>query len=177
MGDSSGTQPANNRTNDGEYAWHTKYGDTREEAFDSIKSIILQIVTLSQEERFEEIEGLDLGDAFKWKIAFLYSDFKLINIFKRSALVESAEYLGYVGSDHSYAVLNRFILSKKGEQDFFEFAKVLWRVFDNKDERRGLFEDWMKSQQSVDSGKLSSYLRAIDILENEFGIPTFLHIF
>jgi len=173
MGDSSGTKPASNRTNDGEYAWHTKYGQTREEAFNTVRSKIIKVATLSQQERFDEIENIDLGDAFKWKIAFLYSDYKLINIFKKTALITSAEYLGYNKSDYSYTALNQFILSHKGQQDFFEFAKGLWKVFDNRDERRGLFEDWLNSQQSVDSGKVSSYLRAIDILENEFGITVY----
>jgi len=173
MGGSSGTQPATNRTNDGEYAWHIKYGEIRNEAFSNIKSIIIKIATLSQEGRFSEIEEIDLGDAFKWKIAFLYSNYKLMNIFKHSALNTSAEYLGYEDSDHSYTALNEFILSKKGDQDFYDFAKDLWKVFDNRDERRELFEQWLNSQQSVDSGKATSYLRAIDILENEFDITVY----
>ena len=173
MGDSSGTQPANNRTNDGEYAWHTKYGITREEAYVSVKSIILKIATLSLNENFSEIEKIDLGDAFKWKIAFLYSNYNLINIFKHSALKISAEYLGYSDSNLSYTELNKYILSKKGDQDFFDFAKSLWKVFNNRDEKRQLFENWLNLNQSSDSGKVSSYLRAIDILENEFEISVY----
>lgn len=173
MGDSSGTQPANNRTNDGEYAWHIKYGITREEAYVSVKSIILQIATLSLNENFSEIEEIDLGDAFKWKIAFLYSNYNLINIFKHSALKISAEYLGYSGSSLSYTELNKYILSKKGDQDFFDFAKSLWNVFDNRVEKRKMFENWLSLNQSTGSGKVSSYLRAIDILENEFKIPVY----
>jgi 5-methylcytosine-specific restriction enzyme B len=46
-------------------------------------------------------------------------------------------------------------------------------MFNSKDKRRGLFEDWLNSQQSVYSGKIKSYLRAIDILENEFGISIY----
>ena len=173
MGDSSGTQPANNRTNNGEYAWHTKYGITREEAYVSVKSIILKIATLSLNENFSEIEEIDLGDAFKWKIAFLYSNYKLINIFKHSALKISAEYLGYSDSNISYTELNKYILSKKGDQDFFDFSKSLWKVFDNRSEKRKLFENWLYSQQSVESGKVKAYLRAIDILENEFEITVY----
>ena len=173
MGDSSGTQPANNRTNDGEYAWHTKYGITRDEAYVSVKSIIIKIANFSLNENFSEIEEIDLGDAFKWKIAFLYSNYNLINIFKYSALKISAEYLGYSDSNISYTELNKYIISKKGDQDFFDFAKSLWRVFDNRDEKRKLFENWLNLNQSTDSGKVSSYLRAIDILENEFEISVY----
>ena len=173
MAESSETQPANNRTNDGEYAWHLKYGETRDEAFKSIKLLINQIASFSQENRFKEIEEIDLGNAFKWKIAFLYNDFQLINVFKHSSLKISAEYLGYTDTDESYSALNEFIISKKGDQDFFQFAKGLWKVFGNRDGKRDLFEKWLKEQQSIDSGKNSSYLRAIDILENEFDIQVY----
>ena len=128
---------------------------------------------LESNENFSEIEEIDLGDAFKWKIAFLYSNYKLINIFKHSALKISAEYLGYSDSNISYRELNKYILSKKGDQDFFDFAKSLWKVFDNRDEKRKLFENWLYSQQSVESGKVKAYLRAIDILENEFEITVY----
>ena len=81
--------------------------------------------------------------------------------------------LGYSDSNISYTELNKYILSKKGDQDFFDFAKSLWKVFDNRDEKRKLFENWLNLNQSTDSGKVSSYLRAIDILENEFEISVY----
>ena len=161
------------RKSDGEYAWYGKYGNTREEAFNFVKTTIIQIVNFSQNKKFNEIEDIDLGDAFKWKIAFLYSSYNIINIFKHSALKISAEYLGYSDSNLSYTKLNEYILSKKGDQDFFDFAKSLWKVFDNRDEKRKLFENWLNINQSTDSGKVSSYLRAIDILENEFEIAVY----
>ena len=103
----------------------------------------------------------------------MYSNYNLINIFKHSALKISAEYLGYSDSNLSYTELNKYILSKKGDQDFFDFAKSLWKVFNNRDEKRQLFENWLNLNQSSDSGKVSSYLRAIDILENEFEISVY----
>ena len=36
-----------------------------------------------------------------------------------------------------------------------------------------LFENWLSLNQSTDSGKVSSYLKAIDILENEFEISVY----
>ena len=161
------------RKSDGEYAWYGKYGETREMVYAKVKETVIQIATLSQQNNFEQIEQIDFGDGIKWKITFLYSDFNFINIFKHSALTISAEYLGYSDSNTSYTELSKYILSKKGDQDFFDFSKSLWKVFDNREELRELFKKWLNSNQTVDSGKASSYLRAIDILENEFEISVY----
>ena len=42
--DTSKTVTADNRKTDGVYAWFTKYGTTKDEAFAEIKNIILQII-------------------------------------------------------------------------------------------------------------------------------------
>jgi 5-methylcytosine-specific restriction endonuclease McrBC GTP-binding regulatory subunit McrB len=126
--DTSTTITVDNRITDGEYAWFQKYGTTREEAFQTVKHIIIKIINNSIENKFEEIDSIDLGGAYKWKIAFLYGDFNLINIFKNESLFEAALSLGYKGNDKSYSILNRFILSKKDKgQEFFEFTQELWQ--------------------------------------------------
>lgn len=117
-----------NRITDGEYAWFQKYGTTRDEAFQTVKQIIIKIIDNAKKNTFEEIDSIDLGDAYKWKIAFLYGDFNLSNIFKNESLFEAALSLGYKGNDKSYSALNRYIFSKKNEnQDFFEFTTQLWQ--------------------------------------------------
>jgi 5-methylcytosine-specific restriction endonuclease McrBC GTP-binding regulatory subunit McrB len=115
------------RVSDGEYAWFVKYGATREQAFQTIKEIIISIITNAQNDTLENIDSIDLGDAYKWKIAFLYGNFNVVNIFKNESLVEAALSLGYKDSNRTYSALNRFIISKKdANQDFFEYAKELW---------------------------------------------------
>jgi len=161
------------RKTDGEYAWYGKYGDTRDEVFEKIRTTIINIATFSKQNNLKEIDKVDLGDAIKWKIAFLYGDYNIINIFKHSALKISAEYLGYQGKDKSYSTLNEFILSKKGDRDFYEFASELWSVFDSKNTISGEFEKWLKSKSEIDSRKISFYLKAIDILISEFKIEVY----
>ncbi|TXE13844.1 hypothetical protein FUA26_01830 [Seonamhaeicola algicola] len=63
----SKTEPASNRTNDGVYAWHTKYGKTAEEAFQTIKQLIIRIADYAKRNDLNPIEKIDLGDAYKWK--------------------------------------------------------------------------------------------------------------
>ena len=74
MGEGSTTKPHKNRNHDSTYAWFKKYGNTKEEVFESIKGIILKIATLSIENNIKPIEEIDLGDAYKWKIAFIYGE-------------------------------------------------------------------------------------------------------
>ena len=169
----SKTKPAQNRNNDDKYAWHTKYGKTSIEAFNDIKKIIVQIAKLSNENNLEAIDEIDLGDAFKWKIAFLYSDFRIINIFKHSVLKRITEHLGYENSGDRYSELNKFILSKMEDQDFFKYTKDLWKVLDNSKENRERFEQWMKNQESYSTGKKIQYLKAINILEDKFEIEVY----
>jgi 5-methylcytosine-specific restriction protein B len=161
------------RKSDGEYAWYGKYGDTRDEVFEKIRTTIFNIANFSQQNNLKEIDNIDLGDAIKWKIAFLYGDYNIINIFKHSALKTSAEYLGYQGKDKSYSKLNEFILSKKGDRDFYGFAKELWSVFDSKNTIKVEYEKWLKSKSENDNSKISSYLKAIDILISAFKIEVY----
>lgn len=66
---------------DGEYSWVQKYGATKEEAFERIRNIIIEIYQAATSGDFHKIDLIDLGDAYKWKIAFLYSNKQLISIY------------------------------------------------------------------------------------------------
>ena len=122
------TTSKENLLTDGEYGWAKKYGTTKEIAFQNIKNILLTIIENSQNNTIEHIDEIDLGDAYKWKIAFLFGDFNIINIFKNESLVEAAQSLGYTGTSKKFTDLYRFILPlKQSEQDFFDFTKELWQ--------------------------------------------------
>jgi len=47
---------------DGVYAWLSKYGASKEEAFNNVKNIIVNIVSSSLSNNFTEIDKIDLGD-------------------------------------------------------------------------------------------------------------------
>lgn len=114
---------AQGRMSDDEYAWMSKYGVSREEAFEKVRSIIVQIIQLSQAEQFDKIGKLDMGDAVKWKIAFLYSDLKLFTVYKKEKLVTLAEKLNIpLGKSASFYELQKEILaSKPTDKDFLDF--------------------------------------------------------
>lgn len=174
MNDSSETKAAKNRTNDGVYAWHLKYGNTAIEAFNSIKEMVVQIAKSANSGHLDPIEDIDLGDAYKWKIAFMYSDYGVINIFKKDALKFIANSL--YPSDSiplRYGELHSYIISKQGEEDYYVFAKKLWKHYDKYNSKEEEFRAWLKSQSGEGSNKSSSYLRAIKILIHEFHIAVY----
>lgn len=59
---------------EGEYAWADRFGSTAEEAFLKVKSEIIRIIEGIQAGHADEVDDVDLGPAYKWKIAFLYQD-------------------------------------------------------------------------------------------------------
>lgn len=77
------------------YAWLMKYGDTKEQAFATIKSKIIEIIKASKANDLGQIDSIDFSPAIKWKIAFHYQnidDFKIIDIFQKEMLENIAEY-------------------------------------------------------------------------------------
>lgn len=170
----SKTEPASNRTNDGVYAWHTKYGNNAEEAFQTIKQLIIRIADYANRNDLNPIENIDLGDAYKWKIAFLYNDFSIVNLFKSEALRFIANSM-YSGSTIPvrYGDLNQYILSYKKNEDYFDFTEKLWRHYNKYNSKEKEFKEWLENNREIGSNKPSSYLRAIRILINEFKIPVY----
>lgn len=63
-----------------DYGWYTKYGSTPEEVFINVKQMIIKIIEATQSKRYADIDTIDLGDAYKWKIAFHYQDFNAPDI-------------------------------------------------------------------------------------------------
>ncbi len=174
MNTTSKTESATNRDNDEAYAWHTKYGSTSQEAFDTVKSLIIEIVKLTTSNNLNAIESIDLGDAYKWKIAFLYSNFAVVNIFKKEALRFVANSKFNVETvPEAYGDLNDFILSKQREQDYFSFTKELWQHYDKYNSKAVEFKKWLDKVNTEKSNKSSSYISAIKILTTVFNIEVY----
>jgi len=116
---------------DGEYAWHGDYGDSAQEAFSTIRSIIVEIVKAAQDDDLEKIDSVNLGAAVRWKIAFLYSDYNVVNIFKKDAIYEVAKQNGLKNVDgKSISDLHRYLIDNKPEdKDYFDYTHQLWQGY------------------------------------------------
>lgn len=149
------------RKTDLEYAWYLKYGETKEDAFEEVKKIILEIITCAKNGDLSKIDGIDLGPAYKWKIAFLYSKYKIINIFKYDALKYLSKKRGFDFKKKSsvYELQNFLLNSKPSTDEFFMYTHQLWKEWEDyeKEKKKGnitssithkqLFIDWLISNK------------------------------
>ena len=117
--------------NDDKYSWLQAYGNTRKEAFENIKKDIIKIINLSEIGRFDLIDGISLPDIFKWKIAFLYSNERLIPFYKRDALFQIAKHFGLTTSSTTKIseIQNLMMINKPANFNVYEFMRHLDKKF------------------------------------------------
>lgn len=144
---------------DDKYAWYGKYNqDTAEGAFGIVKRTIVRIANCANEGKFEEIESInELGEGYKWKIAFLYSHEHLIPIYKKEMLQTLAKHFN-MDANISRVEIQKRLIEIKGEKDLYAFYDELLKIIEaesqSKAQRTWLFapgenaciwEDCMKS--------------------------------
>ncbi len=125
--DRKASQDGSGRTYHDDYAWYTKYGDAPEPAFKSVRAIIVQIATAAAIGELEKIDQADLGDAVKWKLAFLYQRQKppcVVPIFSATHL---RTYLGEKNRSEPISTLQQRVMNKRGSQVLLDFAAAVWK--------------------------------------------------
>ena len=160
-----------NALSDGEYAWLAKYGKTKDEAFNKLKSIIVDIIEKSKARNFKAIEPIDLGNATKWKIAHLYSDNHILNVFSKDSLTEIAKELGLeFDKKISFYDLQDLVLKQKStEEDYFTFAGNLWDLIDSNETHYWLYspgEQAVMWEEFYDEGIMAIRWDELGDLEN-----------
>ena len=107
-----------------EYAWYCKYGSTPEEAFSNVRDIIVNIALSAHSGNLTAIEQADLGEAIKWKIAFLYQDRNtpiILPIYKSEMLKV------LVGKDKgNHIEAYKHLIENQDDKPLFEYAESLW---------------------------------------------------
>jgi 5-methylcytosine-specific restriction enzyme B len=118
------------RTDD-EYAWHSRYGETRDEAFENVKKIVIKVAQSAQSENLGAIDNLDFWDMVKWKIASLYNYDVVLPIFAKEILLKAAESKGLKTSEETQvSELQAFLKSQKPEdQSIIDYANLLLDTF------------------------------------------------
>lgn len=123
-----------NYADDDTYSWLRSYGSSHKEAFKNIKGDILRIVQLSEKGQFGDLDDILLPDLFKWKVAFLYSNERLIPIFKRDVLFKIADHYG-LQTDKSTTISQiqeMMIAHKPAHLDVYRYMRVLFEKFGRK---------------------------------------------
>lgn len=120
---------------DDEYAWLSQLGENRIEAYSKVIAQVSRIAELASRCSFDDIESENgvLYNTVKWKIAFLYSNEKLLPMYRKDMLEGLAAYSGMDNPGNaSQAELNTYILSQKGDRDLYEFYDELLEILKRK---------------------------------------------
>ena len=128
------------RVYDKHYAWLEKYGKTQQEAFQKVKSLIMQVIECSRKNELAKIDKIDLGHAYKWKIAFHYQNpdnMKMFCIFKQDTLRRIADKELNNGNLPTSQIYTQLMSDKKYtlETSIQERSKPLWKKYGNENDK------------------------------------------
>ena len=147
-----------------DYAWYRKYGETQDQAWSSVKAILLQISKAAAAGDLAAIDSTEFSESVKWKIAFLYQNqhqYSVLNIFKHEALIYLCEEIGVTKegkkSKSSYPELYLALLDHykdEAEDDMFGLAGKLWNQWDEREDKEVVVESdklrhWIVPLQSA----------------------------
>ena len=113
-------------SHDNKYSWLSNLGSDRDAAYEVVRYRVSQVATLASQGKFSAIDEVILGDAVKWKIAYLYSNEKLVPIYNKDMLADFAGGFGMEDAkSHKISELQAFLMEKKGEEDGIAFMDRL----------------------------------------------------
>ena len=117
---------------DEDYSWYASLAADRDTAFERIKAAIIRIATAARNGEYELIDDVpEFGDVCKWKIAFLYSDRRLIPVYKREYLLTIAKAMGHEFKKNApLSAIQRFLISRQSGKDIFEYYDELLQIHD-----------------------------------------------
>ena len=113
---------------DGRYTWLASVGDVRDAAYDAVRARVYQIASAANRGDFSEIDDISFGGVVKWKIAYLYSNDKLVPIYSRDMLEKFATQYGMTDArSKTISELQAFLMEKKGDEDGIAFMHRICR--------------------------------------------------
>ncbi|MFA5528673.1 MAG: AAA family ATPase, partial [Peptostreptococcales bacterium] len=122
-------ESSGNRLYTHNYGWHKKYGETPEEAFVTVKNEVLKTIKAAMKGELEQIDDIDLGHAYKWKIAFHYQDrddLTILPAYKQEMLLAVLKSEKKIPASKIY----RTLLSRRPEdKDILTYGVELWKEY------------------------------------------------
>lgn len=148
------------------YAWLEKYGSTPEKAFEKVKTLIIQVIEYSQNNELTKIDEIDLGHAYKWKIAFHYQnpdDMKMFCIFQQNTLKKIAENELSNGNLPTSQIYMKLMSDKKYtlEDSCNERSIPLWKKYNINDDSYDENSQSNINKNKVDTTKTTPPLNQI----------------
>ncbi|MEA3547105.1 MAG: AAA family ATPase [Thermodesulfobacteriota bacterium] len=115
------------------YAWAKKYGSTEQEAFQTVRERIVQIIEAVQLGNLDLIDTIDFSLGLKWKLAFLYQSREnptIFPIFKHDCLFYLYQAIDPTAksTQTAHSLMYTSLLDQhKGLGDIFAIADELWQ--------------------------------------------------
>jgi len=116
---------------DDSYGWYRRFGDTHEQAFESVRREVVAIAEAAHAGRLADIDRSELGPAYRWKIAFHYQDRNqprvFPGVFLRKPLLHAC---GLADSDNTTplsALYDRVAKLRKPDETLMAFSRRVWR--------------------------------------------------
>lgn len=161
-------------SHDESYSWYSRLGNTAIEVFALIKNTIIKIVKFAQLGDLSKIENLEkekvLGPLIIWKIAFLYSNERLLPIYDKDGwLVPLAEHFGLsAAKKSSRAELYEYLLSQKGDKDLYAFYDELLKIMSRSKENVNWIhnDEWNHSIAKQRLTNLTDISKNTDLVKN-----------
>lgn len=129
-----------NYANDSNYSWLKGYGNSRTEAFQNVKRDILRIVKIAEKGNFEELDKILLPNLFKWKVAFLYSNERLIPIYKQDVMIKIGNAYGLNANKRTpiSEIQEVMILNKPAYLNTYQYMRKLYDEFGKEEKDKEL---------------------------------------
>lgn len=112
------------------HGWYSSLGSSAEEAFSKVRGFVVTVATLAAQGDLQAIERFkNLGEAYKWKIAFHYQDRhhpSIAAIFKRAPL---ALFAGMPGNSTMGALQQAAMTKKPADTGILEFSRAIWTAW------------------------------------------------
>lgn len=121
---------------DSQYSWLRELGSDANAAWEKIRGLICSIAKSANEGRYGDIDSIQcIGNNFKWKVAFLYSNKKIPPIYSKKAvkLLAKKHHINIANSEPQSNIETK-LMSLKGDMDFWEFADMLWDECEKSDD-------------------------------------------
>lgn len=124
------------------YAWAKKYGETEQQAFQTVRDRIVQIIEAVQAGNLDLIDNIDFSLAFKWKLAFLYQPREqpsIFPIFKHDCLFYLYQAIDPTAKPNQtvHSLMYTSLLDQhKDKGDIFTVADQLWKEWQVVKERK-----------------------------------------
>jgi hypothetical protein len=150
------------------YSWRKRAGNTRNDAFQKTKKYIIRVINSSLEGKFDDIDSkeIKLTSIFKWKIAFLYSDKKLLAISDKKSVRWLAEQYGMQNFKNvRVSSLHRFLLEQMGENNYWNETTDMWELCDlfKRNGQDVVIKSRLRGRRGTEQKKSNDNFRIIDI--------------